>query len=366
MTRTQQMLLSILRSALWSDEPIEITVEQLNDVMRVAREQTVDGLVAGAIVDGKVKLTDSPLKEDAIMDLMGVIVKQKQNYVKQSAAVIELDKLFREEGIKYIVFKGTAAASCYNRPYLRTMGDIDFYIPHPYYAKAKSFIEAQWEVKIARSESEKHDTFTYKGIPFELHHSVETFGTHKHQELFDQLIDENVNKAVEHKVYNGSAFTLPPEESVLVVFKHMFNHLLIEGIGLRQVVDVAVLLNHYHDAININHFRALLKSLGYLHAFDCTVAMLYKYLGMPKAKDFSPCPGKNIRWGDRIMEMVLESGNFGRSSYKGKGKNKSRETAIHAFRHTILLSPLILTEVICFIIKRIKISLGKHLFPVKG
>lgn len=366
MTRTQQLLLSILRSALWNDGLIEITVEQLNDVMQVAREQTVDGLVTGAIVDSKVKLIDSPLKEDAIMDLMGITIKLKRNYVRQSEATIELDNLLRKEGIKYIVFKGTAVASCYNKPYLRTMGDIDFYIPQPYYALAKFIIEDKWEAKINRSESEKHDTFTYKGIPFELHHSVETFGTRKHQKLFNQLIDKDVNKAVEHKVYNGSALTLSPEESVLVVFKHMFNHLLIEGIGLRQVVDVAVLLNHYQDSINISHFRALLKSLGYLHAFDCTVAMLYKYLGMPKAKDFSPCPSKDIRWGDRIMEMVLESGNFGRSSYKGKGKNKSRETAIHAFRHTIILSPLIPTEVICFIIKRIKISLGKHLFSVKG
>ena len=363
MDKTQQELLKLLQCALWGKSCDAVSVEELRQVMELAKAHTVDGLVAGVFMNNKVRVKDSPELEDAMMNLAADNTVHKRTYAKHSSIIIELDNLLTGNNIHYFVFKGTAAAAHYPEPYQRTMGDVDFYVAPQDFQQAIEVIEGGWNVKITEQESEKHLSFEYKNIPFEMHHRVETFGLGRHQRLFDEWINNATEHTVTYELENGMAHCLPPEEDVLTVFKHMFNHLLVEGVGLRQVVDVAVLLNDYQKNINATALREKISKVGYLRAFNATVAMLDDYLGLPCSSFYSNLSGKDHKWGRKVMDFVMKSGNFGRSSYKNKAKGlaHSTETATHAFWHIFSLAPLLPSEVPGLILKHTGITIKKHL-----
>lgn len=366
--KTQSNLLMLLRSSLWATECSPLTVIEVKDAMRLANAHTVSGLVAGLFMDNKVAVAKGPGKEDAMMDMAEAVANHRWAYANHCRAVSELDDLLSAGGIEYVVFKGTSSASHYPVPSLRTMGDVDFYVPKQYYDKAVSMIEGQWHEDVTHEASEKHLSFDHREIRFEIHHRVETFGTRRHQRIFDDAVDNGMRHAVRYSLEAGQyANALPAELDITVVFKHIYTHLLLEGVGLRQLVDLAMLLDDYQDRVDVKSLRGLLTRLGYIHVFDATVSMLADYIGLPCAEIYSPLTSYNRWWGDRIMKIVMESGNFGRLSYKelGSGLGRSAETAAHAFRHCLVLSPLMPAEMPAFTLRRLGITLNKHIHGVE-
>jgi hypothetical protein len=126
---------------------------------------------------------------------------------------------------------------------------------------------------------------------------------------------------------------------------------------------MAVLLNDNRNDVNVASPRDKISRIGYIKAFDATVAMLGDYLGLPCASQYTKITGKGRKWGEKIMDFVMESGNFGRSAYRNKttGLAHSAETARHAFRHVFSLAPLIPSEVPGIIWKHTNITFWKHL-----
>ena len=84
-----------------------------------------------------------------------------------------------------------------------------------------------------------------------MHYKIETFGSVKHQKYFNQMIDIIFSKTASFSLNGIEIAMLPVVEDLIVVFRHWFNHLLLEGIGLRQTLDLAVLLNAYKDKIDV-------------------------------------------------------------------------------------------------------------------
>lgn len=156
-----------------------------------------------------------------------------------------------------------AVAQFYPSPYSRSMGDVDFYVPSSHFMQAVDVIEKHWHVTIERDEIEKHYCFDFHGIRFEMHYKIETFGSVKHQKYFNQMIDITSSKTTSFSLNGIGIAMLPVVEDLLVVFKHWFNHLLLEGIGLRQTLDLAVLLNAYKDKIDVALLQKHLQAIGY-------------------------------------------------------------------------------------------------------
>lgn len=361
---TQTRLFSLLRAALWGTPADPIGITEIHDVMALAKEHTVAGLIGGLVADNRLTVKGAQGADAAILEIMGSEIEYKRAYTKHCQAVGALNEILTHANIPYFIFKGTAAAAAYPIPHRRTMGDVDFYVPPRYFVCAKRLLEREWGVQIKEGDSEKHYGFTCQGIPFEMHHRVETFGTIAHQHLFDKWMEQGAQTAVDYAPNGLHANTLPPTEHLLVVFKHFFNHLLLEGVGLRQVVDIAVLMNTHKGEIGILDLRNRLKRLGYLRAFDAVVAMVSRFLALPCANRYAPLSDADYLWANRIMHFVLESGNFGRSAYHNlhPGFRRSMETAHYEAKHCMALFPLLPTDMPMFILRRLGITLRKNFF----
>ena len=128
-------------------------------------------------------------------------------------------------------------------------------------------------VEMDKEDVDKHYSFDWQGIRFEMHYQIETLGNCRHQRRFNRMIDEAMAKHMDSFTLCDSdgketeVCVLPPMEDLIAVFKHWFNHLLVEGVGLRQTLDLAVLLNAYKDKINVGRLMTALDGIGYMKAF---------------------------------------------------------------------------------------------------
>ena len=189
-------------------------------------------MVANAAVSGRLTIADSPEngkgngKGMAVMKLMQLTMRHKQNLNLFERTVGRFAHLMKEHNIAYVVFKGLAMARLYPTPWMRTMGDVDFYVPKSCFDRAVEVIERELNVLIEKNDVDKHFAFDYEGIRFEMHYQIETFGNKRHQLFFNGLIDECVAKGAAAFAVNDAdnqcinINVLQPEEDLIVVFKH--------------------------------------------------------------------------------------------------------------------------------------------------
>ena len=363
-------LLKILKRdimGLNGTEKMELSVAGLNAIMRLAREHAVTGLVANAAMRNRIVIAGGAAegRGEIVMRLMQQTMAHRQNQRRFEDAVGRFARLMKENGIAYVVFKGLAVARYYPEPFVRTMGDVDFYVPQRDFQRAVDVIEHGLHVEMDKEEVDKHYSFDWQGIRFEMHYQIETFGSHRHQLCFDRMIDEAMAEHTDSFTVCDSdgneteVCVLPPTEDLIVVFKHWFNHLLVEGVGLRQTFDLAVLLNAYRDKINVGRLMTALDGIGYMKAFRAMLAMMRRYLGLDWFDNFFVYNRCDERYANKLMAAVMESGNFGRKAYRNHttGKKKSMETATRALRHCVKFFWLAPKDIICLIPRRIGITL---------
>ncbi|WP_278888108.1 nucleotidyltransferase family protein [Leyella stercorea] len=368
--KVENALLEILRREVTGEDGTEkmvLSVAGLNAVMRLAREHAVTGLVANAAMRNRIVIAGGAAegRGEVVMRLMQQTMAHKQNQGRFEDAVGRFARLMKSNGIAYVVFKGLAVARYYPEPFVRTMGDVDFYVPKSCFDRAVKVIERGLHVVMDKEDVDKHYSFDWQGIRFEMHYQIETFGSHRHQHRFDRMIDEAMAEHTDSFTVCDSdgneteVSVLPPTEDLIVVFKHWFNHLLVEGVGLRQTLDLAVLLNAYRDKINVGRLMTALDGIGYMKAFRAMLAMMKRYFGFEWLDSNFVLGCRDERYADKLMAAVMESGNFGRKAYRNHttGKKKSMETAQRALAHCIKFFWLAPIDILCLIPRRIGITL---------
>ena len=366
----ENTLLEILKREITGEdgtEKMELSVAGLKAVMRLAQEHAVTGLVANAAVRNRIVIAGGAAegRGEAVMRLMQQTMVHRQGMQQFEDAVGRFARLMKENGIAYVVFKGLAVARHYPEPFVRTMGDVDFYVPQRDFLRAVEVIEHGLHVVVDKEDVDKHYSFDWQGIRFEMHYQIETFGNCRHQRCFNRMIDEAMAEHTDSFWVCGSdgneteVGVLPPTEDIIVVFKHWFNHLLVEGVGLRQTLDLAVLLNACRDKINVGRLMKALDGIGYMKAFRAMLAMMKRFFGLEWLDSNFVLGCRDERYADKLMAVVMESGNFGRKAYRNHttGKKKSMETATRALRHCVTFLRLAPKDINCLIPRRIGITL---------
>lgn len=369
MDKVEEKLLGILRDEVLKQDEEDakmLTLKESRELIRLAKEHTMLGFVANAVCCGRICLSVSRgqdgIEKQTVLELMQYHMLHQKQYQQFEHVISDFADLMNKNQIRYVIFKGMAVAQFYPSPYSRTMGDVDFYVPASDFDKAVGIIEGALMVTIEKDEIDKHFCFDYHGIRFEMHYQIETFGNAKHQKYFNFLIDTLLSSTSSFKANDKDVAILPPIGDLIVVFKHWFNHLLIEGVGLRQTLDLLVLLNAYQDKIDFLLLQKHLKAIGYWKAFKAMIAMMEKCFGLVCANSYCHLESNDYTYGDMLLCEVLSSGNFGRMAYKNlsQGRKKSFETATKSLRHCMMFFWLAPIEILFLIPKRIRITMKKR------
>jgi len=353
---TVKVFFELVKAGLFSHTEITENTEKISwegvdwgEVYRLAEEQSVIGLVSAGLDWFKVNDSRFTVPQAVALQFIGQTLQIEQRNKAMNAFVAELVTKLRKADIYAILVKGQGVAQCYEKPLWRACGDVDLFLSDENYQKAKDLLLPLGEVTEPEERAKKHFAMSIDGFAVELHGTLHSGLSAR----VDRGLDE-IKKAV---FYDGrvrswldgnvQVFLPKADEDAVYVFNHFLQHFYKGGIGLRQICDWCRLLWTYRDEIDVRLLEQRIKRMGLISEWKAFYALASKYLGMPdldsgltdvesatprhssskldsahgSIADFMVNDSRFDKKAERIMEFILEVGNFGHNrdmSYYGR------------------------------------------------
>ena len=315
----QQALLELLKASLFNIEPHFPEGVDWDAVLQEAKDQTVVALAAPAVP-----------KEEASKWQVSV-AQNKMRFFQILDEQSNLVKLFQDAGIPMVIIKGCAAAMYYPMPMQRTMGDIDFIVPIEHMDDALRLMDESGYTFLLKVQ--RHYDYEKNGISLELHYHYSDVNWD-----IEQQITDGFSRPVMCEVYNQSFFALPVEINGLVLIDHIRSH-LYSGLGLRQIIDWMMFVQSFtDDTMWTEQIALLVRDVG-LEVLAMTVTKMCKmWLGL--RDDITWCNNADEETANELMEMLFQSGNFGRKEHnedrpmKGIIMESSKQGVFHYLQVT--------------------------------
>jgi hypothetical protein len=150
------------------------------------------------------------------------------------------------------------------------------------------------------------------GIEVELHYRPAFLNNPIHNRRLQRWFLSEAAAQLEHRVElpNGVGAVNVPTKSFNRIFliAHILNHVIHEGIGMRQMMDYYFLLWRGFTKEEQQHDVLLLKQLGLYHITAAVMFVLRQLFAMPKQLLLVP---PDERRGIFLMDEILYGGNFG-------------------------------------------------------
>lgn len=326
LNKNQKAFLALLREGLWGKADANLNAYynlsegvDWNEVYQLAREQSVQGLVISGLEHSNMR----PPKELLLQLICEVQQIEQRNKAMNDFIADLIDKL-RKEDVYCILLKGQGVAQCYEKPLLRASGDIDLLLSEDNYNRAKNILIPIADDVDNENETTKHQALVMKGFDVELHGRMQFSLSKRVDGMIDLVLEDLFFRGnVRSWDCDGTQVFLPSSDNdVILVFTHFLHHFFIEGVGLRQICDWCRLLYTNKDTLNYGLLESRIRKMGLVSEWKAFYNLASRYLGMLDLESrFMIHDSRFNKKADRIMELVLESGNFGHNkdlSYRTK------------------------------------------------
>ena len=313
-------------------------------LMEMATRQALVGVTFEAV--RQLPKEVAPPKE-VLMRWLGMAqqVAAKNTLLDERAA--EAERYFAERGFESCILKGQGMARLYPNPKSRQPGDIDLWVKTHHLTpsllkrgepaelagrgKAWSLSKHRKEVvKIVRETTPEAqvcyhhvDARLFEDAEVEVHFTPSwMFSPFKNRRL-QRFFREEASKS---EAVKGVGFHVPSQRlNVVYILVHIYRHLFDEGVGLRQVVDWARVLNvNVNGNENGNDMGAMkvLKELGMERFTKGMMWVMQRVLGLERTCMLCEPDEKE---GCFLLSEIMRAGNFGR--YDTRNRHGKDETA---------------------------------------
>ncbi|MBQ8520355.1 MAG: nucleotidyltransferase family protein [Bacteroides sp.] len=309
--------LVLLRQGLWgqaedSSQLFPLTPQEWISLYEMAVKQTVQGIVYDGI--SLLPVEQQPPRPFYIQWTVAIDTLERMN--RQQQRLIEVfGHLFLDsaEGpIRFQVIKGQSVGCYYRNPLHRVCGDIDLYFGNEQRTEAANRRMEKIGIPVERKENGEAG-YILDGVVIE-HHS-HLIDLHNHRKTLQEW---------ESRQFERSSNGLHPTATHLLLSTHILKHLINEGIGLRQLCDVAMALVALHGQTDPQELAVLSRQWNIYRWNQLLYALVVKYIGLPEK--YLPFPTRTSP--DRLMDEIWASGNFGhgdeRFGRRPEGKWKSK------------------------------------------
>lgn len=301
---TRKTVLNLLSSAVFQ-KPLNVNYEvDWKLVLDECRAQSVTSLAFSALLKDKVP-------EEVFQEWKQYVNSGLASNSRICYAHTMLHNLLTEAGITYVILKGCASAEYYGDPLLRTMGDVDFYVPTSYFEKAdKLLLKNGFHSNNINHEYEK--AYTKDGVIYELHNTINGVPGGKVGIKIRHYFDDVFDKA-ELKHFDLAEYYSPsPFHQGLVMLLHVARHMITGGIGLRHFCDWAVFVDKVGDDF-VPMFEDRLKQVGLWRFAQIMTQFCTQYLGLPQ-QIWAGNVEKQLL--DQLKDDIFAGGNFGHKDLK--------------------------------------------------
>lgn len=260
-------------------------------------------------------LKDSLSQEELLQWIsVGEMIRQRNDLMNK--AVVSLCRELEDMGVTFMLVKGQTLNAIYPEKGIRQSGDIDFIVHPDSWDKAyRYFADTIGEDKID-AHTEKHVEWEKDGVAYEMHRWLNDFATKKHQQYWDDVVmKEAWNNTWKVEINGRAVSTLAPTYNALYVFVHLFYHFVNEGVGLRQFVDWALVLEKYSKEISRDKLEAHLEGVGLKKAYCGLGAVLTDYLGLPEVLFPFEISEMDHKVAPKVVDNIIKVGNFGHNRH---------------------------------------------------
>ena len=234
-------------------------------------------------------------------------IRTANRLVNRRAA--ELTARFAARGMRSVVLKGQGVALLYPDPLLRMPGDIDLWPDAP---RAELFALLRREFPGQPAFYHHMECPFFDDVSVEVHFTPSWMNrpgaNRRLQRFFRREADAQFSRRVELPEEAGSVYVPTRSFNLVFMMVHVYRHLFVEGIGLRQLMDYHyLLLAGCTDAER----RAALRDLRRLGLTGFARAVMYvlgRVFATPKERLLLP---PDEREGRRLLREVMLAGNFG-------------------------------------------------------
>lgn len=308
-----QAFFDLLKAGLWQRD-VRLSAYnniEFNQILRFAEEQAVTGLIAA----GLEHLVDIKVPQNDLLIFVGYALKIEQRNKAMNTFIADLVNQLSKNEVCVVLVKGQGIAQCYDRPLWRVAGDIDLFLDETSYQKAKALLLPQTTF-YKEDERRLHLELTINSWLVELHGTMHTDISRKINRFLDEVQAATFNNGgIRVWKDSGVVVKLPnADNDVIIIFTHIINHFYGEGIGLRQICDLARLLWKYNGLIDTNRLRERIVEMGLEEEWKSFGSFIVDYLGMQKTA--VPLYSDKKRYHKkamRIRDLIIETGSFGKN-----------------------------------------------------
>ena len=292
MTTEQQYFISLSRAAIFDETP-PAPPESLDWqwLWDKSREQNLTGLLASAIE--RLPNEQRPANyEQWYMSMLQTAMLMGDRFDEFE----RMTEVLRSNGINAIFLKGCIVKNLYPSPELRTMGDFDIWVENDQRKTVEKIFECE---SYTVEKNTLYSVMDNEDAHWELFVSLEddfrTEPSNWNNELKNHIIIDSTGKSI-----------LEPTYELAYVVIHAAKHITREGCGLRNMLDVALILKRKLQEIDINRVYEICASQEYVQIFLYMLSAAQRWCGLEfDSPWFLPDP-------DRFMEYLLSYGVFGR------------------------------------------------------
>lgn len=326
-------LLTLLRNALFGRDDVLPAPADWRELMRQARIHGVEPLV----YDAALRLPADQAPDKALaMQMKQVCLYQMQQQTLWLPRIKTAVEALRQAGVEPVLLKGFGLAELYPKPYLRSWGDADIWVGITnYHAGCKALREAFPE---AIHHDEEYEELKHYGIVFpdgnaiELHRVAMDFPTRSEEAYWQPLEVSAMAEAVCDERYKLStvncSLSAPAEPfNILFVFLHAWEHFCGSGMPLKQVIDIALLVQRDYAPLSAGdkarYDAYLQRNLRRLHVEEAwqLVAYVVQYV---TGVELPVYRRKQLR-ADAFLQRVLEEGQCREHVFALGGENRYDE-----------------------------------------
>lgn len=320
MDKSSKTLLRLLDIAINGNvKEIDDNVDWRN-VLLLAQKQGVRGLAYEALELLKQKDADCTCFPDrtTLMQWYAQTAFVEKMFAQHVALAKDVVELWKQHGIKTIVFKGLAHSRYYPRAEHREFGDFDCYLIDAYgeCAYRQGNEEARKKGLMVDDGWYKHSHIAYKKLTIENHQyftSARRGGTDL--ALHKYIVEAIGNGSKLERLDGTEIYVLPVEAEGLFMLYHSLTHFLVEGINLRHFVDWACWIKTNQNKLEWTEFYSLCQRFKLDGFADVLNTIATKYLGV-ELND------KRIFADSEFAERTIESALYDDTSIYNRGKGQ--------------------------------------------
>ena len=315
MKQYEEVFFEVLRAGLWrTPAHVPSDFRDWASVMKIARSQAVTGLVGDVLLTSPDILSTVPAPIQ--QKLQDIPLNNMAMHTMLNNTLIMVTTTLREHGIESVLLKGQGVSRYYPVPELRQCGDIDLYVGEDMYEPAYEALKdvvSEIDEKSVLPEG-KHFHAKVGSVLLEIHRFADNVPQKKMNRLYQELSRTGLTDNTVKMDFGGVLIDTPADSfNVFYLFHHLWHHFITEGVGFRQITDIACFLHSRYGNLDLDYLKHALDGMDLMRPWQVFGLVMVEWLGLPAAE--MPFYEPNLRpLASKVVAKVLTEGNFGQQT----------------------------------------------------